>query len=102
MKLGCASWGFRKLKLEEYFEAVAGMGLKYVEVECFNEDEAPGHIPSGFTAKEMIELQTHARKMGIKIISFAGGNDFTVEDQSLIAADIDCLKKMTLCHFYIF
>lgn len=94
MKLGCASWGFRELGLEEYFEAAESLGLKYLEVECFNEAEAPRHIPSDFTPEDMIQLQAKAREKNIKIVSFAGSDDFTVTDKSAVANDIVRIKRM--------
>jgi len=105
MKLGCASWGFREMNLTKYFDAAASfekMGTVplgavpnfFIEVECFNEEEAPGHIPTGFSPEEMVELQKRAEKKGLRIVSFAGGNDFTVKDRFLIKNDIIRIKKM--------
>lgn len=94
MKLGCASWGFRELDLEEYFRIAAALGLEYLEVECFNEEEAPRHIPSDFTPEDMIRLQAKAKEKNVEIVSFAGGNDFTVTDKAAIANDIARIKRM--------
>lgn len=94
MKIGCASWGFRKLTLQEYFEAVSSLGVKFLEVECFNEKQASNTIPESFTKKEMVYLQEQTKKQELQIVSFAGGNDFTVQDKSSIKDDIVRIKKM--------
>ena len=95
MKLGCASWGFRKLDVEDYLRTISELGLKFAEVECFNETAIPGkHIPSYITERDIVSLREKADSLGVKIVSFAGGNDFTVQDKSLISKDISRIKKM--------
>jgi sugar phosphate isomerase/epimerase len=94
MKLGCASWGFRKMNLDEYFSTVLSLGLKYAEVECFNESETSNTIPTGFNAEDMKKLQKEWNEKGLKIASFAGGNDFTSPDDVAVEKDIEKIKKM--------
>jgi sugar phosphate isomerase/epimerase len=94
MKLGCASWGFRKMNVDEYMEAVSQLGLGNMEIECFNADEASNNIPEECDVSGIKDFENKAIEKGLNIVSFAGGNDFTAEDKTVIEEDVKQVKKM--------
>ena len=94
MKLGCASWGFREMDLAEYFEAASALGVGYLEVECFKDEKAPGHIRTGCSVEQLLRVQEEAKRKGLRIVALAGGNDFTTEDEVAAAKDAKRIRQM--------
>lgn len=101
MKFGNAAWGFRETHLEEQFKITADMGLSALEIGIAN---APKDIPLDVTDAELFKVKELSEKYGVKIISAATGDDFTVstDDVEKVKRVIDICEKLEIPNLRIF
>lgn len=86
MKFGNASWGLRETPLEEQFKITAEMGLSALEIGIAN---APDDIPLDVSDAELLKVKEMSEKYGVKMVSAATGNDFTIGTD-----DVDKVKRV--------
>ncbi len=90
-KFACAAWGFREYTPAQYFAAAKKLGLDFVEINL-DEGETQHLSPSDSDA-ELQKAVRQATDEGIKIVSVAGGNDFTSPDASARAKQVNAVKR---------
>lgn len=90
MKVACAAWGFREMKLDEYFEAVRALGIPFVEVNCTQ--SVPKHLSPKATPEEAKQISELAQSLGVKVVALAASNDFTTENEASWRNHVEAVK----------
>jgi sugar phosphate isomerase/epimerase len=93
VKLACAAWGFRKMQLPEYFDAVREMDIELVEVNLG--PNSPGHLPFDATDADLDRAAQAAKDAGVEIVALAGGNNFAAEDLDAEIAKVN--SQIDMC-----
>ena len=93
VKLACAAWGFRKMQLPEYFDAVREMDIELVEVNLG--PNSPGHLPFDATDAALDRAAQAAKDAGVEIVALAGGNNFAAEDLDAEIAKVN--SQIDMC-----
>ncbi len=102
MEFGNASWGFRKLPLEEQLRITHGLGLELLELGIAN---AEGDLPLCAGRKELENVQKLYEKYKVKLLYGATGNDFTTgerKDVEKVKGAVDVCEKLGIKYLRIF
>ena len=87
MKIGLGEWGLRDLPIEEHYKMAQSFSLDCLELGIGG--YTPGQIPVGFSDEWVKKLQGYSKKYGVFTPYMCFGNDFTIEDKSVIADKVD-------------
>ncbi len=81
MKIATALWGFRELSMPEVLKACEEIGIKGIEGHLH--PEVSKHFRLDMGEEELNNILRLAQEKGIKFVSLATANDFTVEKEGL-------------------
>ena len=87
-----AAWGFRKLSVKEYFKSVNKLGICGLEMHI-DAKETKNSLDSTNPVEEAKKAKELSTKYCVSISSIAIGNDFTLENDSDIAKQIENVKR---------
>ncbi|MCC7354121.1 MAG: sugar phosphate isomerase/epimerase [Anaerolineae bacterium] len=88
----CAGWGFRELSLPDYLHAAASLGLPAVEINVSH--GTPKHLLADCTDAQVDEVTRWAKEAGVRVVSLAGGSDFTSPDAVALQAQICQVQRL--------